>query len=199
MTSSKFRTERREPARQAERTGEDRLPGDPSPRETIERIVRVDHAGEYGAVRIYEGQLAVLGRGRHGPVLRHMAEQERRHREAFERHIVERRIRPTALQPVWHVAGFALGAATALLGERAAMACTVAVEEAIDEHYADQIRSLGEDEAALRAELETFRREELEHRDIGLENEAEQAPGYELLSATIKAGSRLAIWLSSRI
>lgn len=157
-------------------TGEDRLPGDPTPRKTIERIVRVDHAGEYGAVRIYEGQLAVLGRSRHAPVLRHMAEQERRHRAAFERHIVMRRVRPTALQPLWHVAGFALGAATALMGERAAMACTVAVEEAIDEHYADQIARLGDDEADLRAQLEEFRREELEHRDIGLENEAEQTP-----------------------
>lgn len=180
-------------------TGEDRLPGDPTPRQTIERILRVDHAGEYGAVRIYEGQIAVLGESRHGSVIRHMAEQERRHRAAFERHIVTRRVRPTALQPVWHVAGFALGAATALMGERAAMACTVAVEEAIDEHYADQIARLGDDEADLRAELEEFRREELEHRDIGLRNEAEQAPGYELLSAGIKAGSRLAIWLSSRI
>ncbi|HEV7283505.1 MAG TPA: demethoxyubiquinone hydroxylase family protein, partial [Kaistia sp.] len=116
-----------------------------------------------------------------------------------ERHIVQRRIRPTALQPIWHVAGFALGAATAMMGERTAMACTVAVEEAIDEHYADQIARLGEDEAALRTELEAFRREELEHRDIGLQNDAEQAPAYELLSAGIKAGSRLAIWLSSRI
>ena len=179
-------------------TGEDRLPGDPTPRQTIERILRVDHAGEYGAVRIYEGQIAVLGEGRHGTVLRHMAEQERRHRTAFERHIVTRRVRPTALQPVWHVAGFALGAATALMGGRAAMACTVAVEEAIDEHYADQIARLGDDEADLRADLEEFRREELEHRDIGLAREAEQAPGYELLSAGIKAGSRLAIWLSTR-
>ncbi|MFN4090007.1 MAG: demethoxyubiquinone hydroxylase family protein [Alphaproteobacteria bacterium] len=180
-------------------TGEARLPGDPGPREIVERILRVDHAGEYGAVRIYEGQLAVLGHGRHAHLLRHMAEQERRHRAAFERHIVARRVRPTALQPLWHVAGFALGAATAMLGERAAMACTVAVEEAIDEHYAEQIRALGDDEADLRAELETFRREELEHRDIGLAHEAEQAPGYELLSAGIKAGSRLAIWLSTRI
>ena len=188
-----------DPPHRVKTTGEGRLPGDPSPRETVERILRVDHAGEYGAVRIYEGQMAVLGRSRHAPVLRHMADQERRHRAAFERHIVQRRVRPTALQPLWHVAGFALGAATAMMGERAAMACTVAVEEAIDEHYADQIARLGDDEAELRTELEEFRREELEHRDIGLQNEAEQAPGYELLSAGIKAGSRLAIWLSTRI
>lgn len=175
------------------------LPGDPPPREEVARMVRVDHAGEYGARRIYEGQIAVLGRSRIGPLLRHMKDQELVHLQAFEKEIVRRRVRPTLLQPVWHVAGFALGAGTALLGERAAMACTVAVEEVIDEHYADQASRLGEDEARLKADIEKFRAEEAEHRDIGLENEAEQAPAYRLLSAAIKLGSRAAIWLSSRI
>ncbi len=176
-----------------------RQPGDPTERERIERIIRVDHAGEYGARRIYEGQLAVLGRTRHAPLLRHMKEQEEEHLRTFSRLIAERRVRPTALLPLWHVAGFVLGAATALLGPRAAMACTVAVEEAIDEHYAAQAAALPEHEAPLRETIERFRAEELEHRDIGLANEAEQAPAYRLLSAAIKAGCKVAIRLSERV
>jgi len=108
-------------------------------------------------------------------------------------------VRPTALLPFWHIAGFALGAVTAALGERAAMACTVAVEEVIDEHYARQSAALGEDESALRDSIETFRAEELEHRDIGLEHGAEQAPGYGLLTRVIKAGCRAAIAISERV
>jgi len=180
-------------------TADDRLPGDPTPRQTVERVIRVDHAGEYGAKRIYEGQLAVLGRGEYGPVIEHMKEQEQVHLDTFARLIAERRVRPTALLPFWHVAGFALGAATALMGHRAAMACTVAVEEAIDEHYQAQEKALGDDEATLRGHVEKFRAEELEHRDIGLEHEAEQAPGYRLLSAAIKTGCKVAIKLSERI
>jgi ubiquinone biosynthesis monooxygenase Coq7 len=180
-------------------TGDGRLPGDPDPEAMIDRILRVDHAGEYGARRIYEGQLAVLRRSASGPAIAHMYEQELRHLKHFEEQMVARRARPTALQPVWHVAGFALGAATALMGERAAMACTVAVEEVIDEHYAKQSAQLGEDESDLKAKIEEFREEELAHRDTGLAHGAEQAPGYEVLSAAIKTGSRLAIWLSERI
>lgn len=174
-----------------------RLPGDP--KTPLERMIRVDHAGEYGAVRIYEGQLAVLGRGPKGDMIRHMAEQEVVHRQTFETLIAERGVRPTLLQPLWHVAGWALGAATALMGARAAMACTVAVETVIDEHYAAQAAQLGPDEAPLRETIERFRAEELEHRDIGLENEAELAAGYPVLTAAIKAGSKTAIWLSERI
>lgn len=172
---------------------------DRTPRRTVERVIRVDHAGEYGARRIYQGQLAVLGNTRHGPVLRHMQAQEEAHLATFSRLIAERRVRPTALLPLWHLAGFALGAGTALLGARAAMACTVAVEEAIDEHYGAQEAALGEDEAPLRAEIARFRAEELEHRDIGLANEAERAPGYRLLSVAIKAGCKAAIRISERI
>jgi len=176
------------------------LPGDPAPRELIARMIRVDHAGEYGAKRIYQGQLAVLGQNSPvAPVLRHMAEQEHQHYTAFDRLMVERRVRPTLLHPLWHVAGFALGAGTALLGQRAAMACTVAVEEAIDDHYAQQSARLGDDEAPLREQIDQFRADELEHRDTALAHEAEQAPGYLLLSAAIKAGARGAIWLSERL
>jgi 3-demethoxyubiquinol 3-hydroxylase len=176
-----------------------RLPGDARAERAVARIIRVDHAGEYGAKRIYDGQLAVLGRRRSAAAkkIQHMAEQEQRHLEVFEKLVTDRRVRPTALSPVWHVAGFALGAATALLGERAAMACTVAVEEVIDEHYQRQIEALGEDEPALKKSLEEFREQEIEHRDTARQAGGDDAPP--LLSAAIKAGSRLAIWLSTRI
>jgi ubiquinone biosynthesis monooxygenase Coq7 len=176
-----------------------RLPGDTPAATEIARMIRVDHAGEYGAARIYAGQLAVLARRQTAPVLREMQEQERQHLDRFSELIFQRRVRPTALLPMWHVAGFALGAATAVLGERAAMACTVAVEEAIDAHYASQIDRLDESEAVLRNTLTGFRQDELHHRDVGLQHGAEQAPGYRLMSAAIKAGCRLAIRISERI
>lgn len=182
-----------------EKTAEYRLPGDPTAREVVERTIRVDHAGEYGAKRIYEGQLAVLGRTKYGPLIEHMKAQEQVHLDTFSRLIGERRVRPTALLPFWHVAGFALGAATALLGHRGAMAYTVAVEEAIDEHYRAQEATLGDDEAELRTDIARFRAEELEHRDTGLEHEAEQAPAYRLLSAAIKTGCKIAIKISERV
>jgi ubiquinone biosynthesis monooxygenase Coq7 len=165
----------------------------------IERFIRVDHAGEYGAARIYVGQLAVLGRGPHAGTLEHMKAQEQRHLDIFSGLIAMRRVRPTALLPFWHIAGFALGAATAALGSRAAMACTVAVEEVIDAHYAAQEAVLDEDEAPLRATIAEFRAEELEHRDIGLANGAEQAPAYRLLTAIVKTGCRAAIKISERV
>lgn len=177
-----------------------RLPGDLTREDEMARIIRVDQAGEYGARRIYEGQLAVMGRNHpNSATIKHMHEQELRHLETFDRLVGERRVRPTALQPVWHIAGFALGAATALMGDKAAMACTVAVEEVIDEHYAKQAARLDEDEAELRDTIEEFRAEELEHRDTALEHGAEQTPGYEVLSTAVKTGSRIAIWLSERI
>jgi len=181
------------------RTAERRRPGDPDREELVKRMIRVDQAGEYGAKRIYAGQLAVLGRGSGADAVRKMAEQEERHLAAFDQLIVERRVRPTALQPLWYVTGFALGAATALLGERAAMACTVAVEEVIDEHYARQATALGDDEAALRERIEEFRAHEIEHKETALAHGAEAAPAYPLLSGAIKAASRLAIWLATRI
>lgn len=175
------------------------LPGDPRPADRLARIVRVDHAGEYGAKRIYEGQIAVMGKGRHGKTLRHMADQELEHLRFFEGQLAVRKVRPTALQPFWHVAGFLLGAGTAVLGERAAMACTVAVEEVIDGHYESQLGHLGPEESALKETIQRFQAEEVQHRDIGLANGAEQAPAYPVLSATIKAGTRAAIWLAERI
>ncbi|MHA1538818.1 MAG: demethoxyubiquinone hydroxylase family protein [Alphaproteobacteria bacterium] len=179
-------------------TGEDSLPGDPGREELIARMIRVDQAGEYGAVRIYQGQLAVLGRTEAGPAILEMAEKEREHLKAFDAMIAERGVRPTAMGPIWHVAGYALGAATALLGERAAMACTVAVEEVIEDHYAAQAAQLGDDEAELRGKIEEFRADELEHREEALARGAEGAPAYEALTTAVKAGSRLAIWLSTR-
>lgn len=175
------------------------LPGDPPHDRAVARMVRVDHAGEYGAVRIYTGQLSVLRRDATAPLLRHMKTQEDAHLAAFNHLIGERRVRPTALLPFWHVAGFALGAVTAALGKNAAMACTVAVEEVIDEHYADQVKALDTTEPALRESLETFRAEELDHRDIGYSQGATDAPGYRLLSAVIKAGCKVAIRLSERV
>ncbi len=180
-------------------TGDGRLPGDPTPREIVARTIRVDHAGEYGAKRIYQGQIAVLRGTKWEPLIRHMQEQEQEHLDTFTRLIAKRRVRPTALLPLWHLAGFALGAATAAMGHRAAMACTVAVEEAIDEHYAAQEAALGEDEAELKGRIAKFRADELEHRDIGLENDAELTPAYRLLAAVIKAGCKVAIQVSERV
>jgi ubiquinone biosynthesis monooxygenase Coq7 len=165
----------------------------------VKKFIRVDHAGEYGAARIYAGQLAVLGRSQHGPQLAHMQAQEQVHLDTFAEMIAQRRVRPTAMLPFWHIAGFALGAVTAALGPKAAMACTVAVEETIDAHYAAQRDALGEDEADLRDTIEIFRLEEVEHRDIGLANGAEQAPAYKLLSGLIRLGCKAAIRLSEKI
>src|ERR1700760_821038 len=140
-------------------------PGSPT---DTEAMIRVDHAGEYGAVRIYQGQLAVLKNSAAADTIRHMAEQEERHLKTFDRLVNERRVRPTALEPVWRVAGFALGAATALLGEKAAMACTAAVEEVIDEHYASQVEALKDKDPALTSTVEDFRADEAAHRDTAL-------------------------------
>ncbi|MDX1581016.1 MAG: demethoxyubiquinone hydroxylase family protein [Alphaproteobacteria bacterium] len=181
------------------------LPGELSPAEERRRMVRVDQAGEYGAVRIYEGQMAVLGATASGAVVERMKEQEERHLEKFNDLMTRRRVRPTALQPLWHMAGFALGAATALMGEKAAMACTVAVEETIDEHYRAQAEKLGEgkdrseDDRELHDLIEECRADELAHKEEAEGLGARETPGYSLLSDTIKRGSRLAIWLSQRI
>jgi len=163
-------------------------------------MIRVDQAGEYGATRIYAGQLAVLG-NRHpaARAIARMATQEARHLRHFDELIAARGVRPTLLQPVWNVAGYALGAATALLGPDAAMACTAAVETEIDRHYADQLDALGEDDPALSATIAEFQAEEVEHREIALAAGAENAIGYPLLSAFIRAGCRAAISLSKRI
>jgi len=176
-----------------------RLPGDRPLVEEIADMLRVDHAGEFGATRIYKGQLDVLGRGRAAGAIRQMAETEKRHLARFETLLRDRRVRPTLLHPLWSVAGYALGAATALLGERAAMACTVAVEEVIDEHYREQAERLGDDEPVLREEILSFRRDEIAHRDLAIAEGAEETSAYDLITAAVKTGSRIAIWLSTRL
>ncbi len=171
-------------------------------RDDIHRMIRVDQAGEFGATRIYEGQLAVMGdRGPHSQEIRHMAEQEKVHRAKFDALMAERGVRPTALQPFWSVAGFALGAGTALLGPEAAMACTAAIEEEIDRHYSDQLDQLNEAdvEPELAEMIDQFREEEREHRDAALAHGAEKAPAYPLLSGAIRLGCRAAIKISERI
>ncbi|MSO76107.1 MAG: demethoxyubiquinone hydroxylase family protein [Alphaproteobacteria bacterium] len=183
----------------ARATAAGRLPGDPTARALVHGMIRVDQAGERGAVRIYEGQLAVLGRSATAGIIRHMAAQEQAHRQTFDRLAADRRVRPTLLSPLWHVAGYALGAATALMGEHAAMACTVAVEEVIDAHYGEQLALLGDDEAALRQTIAECRADELAHRDTALAHGASDAPAHALLTEAVKGASRLAIWLSTRL
>ena len=165
-------------------------------------MIRVDQAGEYGATRIYAGQLAVMGdRAPHSSELRAMAVQEAGHLAAFDALMADRGVRPTALQPLWSAAGYALGAATAFIGPEAAMACTAAVEEEIDRHYSRQLDRLhGEgDDPELADMIERFRDDERAHRDAALAAGAERAPAYPLLSAAIRLGCRAAIRLSERI
>jgi 3-demethoxyubiquinol 3-hydroxylase len=173
-----------------------RLPGDPTPEQFVERALRVDHAGEVGAVRIYEGQLAILGKGPSGDTLRTMKD-----RDELAGLIAARGVRPTALSPIWNAAGYALGAATALLGAKAAMAATVAVEEVIEEHYRAQETALAvhDAEPALAALVARLGADETAHKNEALAHGAREAPGYALLTSAIKTGSRLAIWLSTRV
>ena len=164
------------------------------------RMLRVDQAGEYGATRIYAGQLAVMGdRAPHAGEIAHMAEQEAAHRQKFDALIAQRGVRPTALQPVWSVAGSALGAATALIGPKAAMACTAAIETEIDRHYTQQLEELGDEDPELAAMIREFRDDERAHKEAAIAAGAEQAPAYPLLSGAIRLGCRLAIRLSERI
>lgn len=174
------------------------------PRSHIDRIIRVDHAGELGADRIYAGQMAVLGKTSVGPTIQHMWDQEKEHLKKFEQVVAEKRVRPTALIPLWNIAGYVLGAGTALLGKEAAMACTVAVEEVISEHYDNQLRELlvegvTDENKDLLDTIQKFRDEELEHLHIGEEHDAEKAPMYQVLSTAIQTGCKAAIWLSERI
>lgn len=180
------------------RPGPKYLPGDPTPAEDTERMIRVDQAGEFGAVRIYAGQMAVLRRRPEAPVIREMAEQEQEHLDRFNRMIADRHVRPTVLAPLWHVGGYLLGAGTALLGTRAAMACTVAVEDVIDGHYGAQADRLGDSDPELKEVIEKFQADEREHHDTALAHDAARAPAYPLLTAAVRAISRTAISLSER-
>lgn len=175
-------------------------PGDLSPHQQLEQIIRVNHAGEYGAKRIYAGQLAVLGKSPSAHIIKEMADQEQHHLDVFSDMMSKRRVRPTVLMPLWHVAGYALGAATALMGEKAAMACTAAVESVIDEHYADQEKTLeAMQEADLKATVTQFRADEKEHHDTAMAHDAESSPFYHILTAAIVYQTKMAIWLSKRI
>ena len=166
----------------------------------LDEIIRVDHAGEYGATRIYDGQIAVFGKdSKIGKTIQHMADQEQEHIEKFNELLIEKRVRPTALLPLWNIAGFALGAGTALMGEKAAMACTVAVEKVIGEHYREQQDLLEDDEKELKKTIAKFEKDELEHHDIGLEHDAENAPGYKVMTKVIEIGCKAAIAISKKI
>ena len=166
----------------------------------LDEIIRVDHAGEYGATRIYDGQIAVFGKdSKIGKTIQHMADQEQEHIEKFNELLIEKRVRPTALLPVWNIAGFALGAGTALMGEKAAMACTVAVEKVIGEHYREQQELLEDDEKELKKTIAKFEKDELEHHDIGLDHDAENAPGYKVMTKVIEIGCKAAIAISKKI
>ncbi len=168
--------------------------------ELLKEIIRVDHAGEYGATRIYDGQIAIFGKNsKIGNTIQHMADQEQEHIDKFNELILEYRVRPTALLPLWNIAGFALGASTALLGEKAAMACTVAVEKVIGEHYDEQLNHLNDDQKDLKKIISKFRDDELEHHDIGIEHDAENAPGYKIMSKIIELGCKTAIAISKKV
>lgn len=174
------------------------LPGDRRAR--VDAMVRVDQAGEYGATRIYAGQLAILGdRSPASRAVARMARQEERHRAFFDAMMARRGVRPTLLQPLWNVAGFALGAVTAAIGPEAAMACTAAVETEIDKHYSDQLQVLGTSDPVLSAAVADFQAEEVEHRDTALAAGAENAPAYPMLSGLIRLGCKVAIATAKRI
>jgi ubiquinone biosynthesis monooxygenase Coq7 len=165
----------------------------------IARFLRVDHAGERAAQQIYRGQLAVLRDHSSGPEIQHMMEQEVEHLETFEDLLNERGVRPSLLDPLWGVAGYALGFVTAKMGPKAAMACTIAVEEVIGEHYAKQAEQLGKDESALHETISRFRDEELEHRDIAVEHDGREARHYAMLRSVIQTGCRAAIKIAERV
>ena len=183
--------------KQSKKSGTSKIKTD---RSILEEIIRVDHAGEYGATRIYDGQIAVFGKNsKIGKTIQHMADQEQEHIQKFEELIVKNRVRPTALIPIWNVAGYALGISTALLGEKAAMACTVAVETVIGNHYGEQLSLLEDDQKELKKTIKKFKADELEHHDIGIAHDAEKTPGYKVLSKVIELGCKTAIEISKKI
>lgn len=179
------------------------MPGESAQSREIEEMLRVDHAGEYGAVQIYRGQLAVferIGAKSHAArVIADMEAGERDHLRTFDRMLVERRVRPTAMAPVWRIAGFGLGAVTALMGESAAHACTEAVEQVIEDHYQRQSERLGRNDPELKAVIDKFRIDEVAHKETAVEQGAKDAPGYSVLSAVIRMGCRAAIRISEKI
>ena len=165
----------------------------------IDSILRVDHAGETAAAKIYDGQLAILKNTAVGPTIQHMKDQEQEHLDTFNKLLFENDTRPTAFLPLWNVMGFGLGVASAVMGEKAAMACTVAVEKVIGEHYREQQNLLEDDEKELKKTIAKFEKDELEHHDIGLEHDAENAPGYKVMTKVIEIGCKAAIAISKKI
>lgn len=179
------------------------MPGEGADARRLEEMIRVDHAGEFGAAQIYRGQRAVF---EHTPrkshaasVIAEMEAGEQEHLKTFDRLIAERRVRPTIMAPIWRMAGFGLGAATALMGEQAAHACTEAVEEVIEKHYARQSEELTNADVELKAVVDRFREDELAHKQTAIDQGAQDAPGYVVLSALIKLGCRAAIAISEKI
>ena len=170
-------------------------------RRDIERFLRVDHAGERAAQQIYRGQLAILRNHSSGPEIQHMMEQEQEHLDTFDTLLNDYKVRPSLLDPLWGAAGFMLGATTAALGPKAAMACTIAVEEVIGTHYDRQVQDLNNrhEEPELVKTLARFRDEELEHRDIAVEHDGRQAPAYGLMKAIIQTGCKTAIKIAEKI
>lgn len=165
----------------------------------LDSILRVDHAGETAAAKIYDGQLAILKNTPVGPTIQHMKDQEEEHLDTFNKLLVENDTRPTALLPLWNVMGYGLGVASALMGEKAAMACTIAVEEVIGEHYAKQAETLDKKDDKLKSTLEKFRDDELDHLETGVQHDGESAPGYEIMKTIVQFGCRTAIKISEKI
>ncbi|AIK95811.1 demethoxyubiquinone hydroxylase family protein [Candidatus Odyssella acanthamoebae] len=165
----------------------------------LEAMIRVDQAGEFGATRIYAGQLAVLKNSTITPTLQHMADQEQVHLKTFNDLCVTHGVQPTILQPLWHVGGFMMGAVTAFISEKAAHACTIAVEEVIADHYQSQLDRLGHREPELSSVIAKFRDEELEHKDHAEQEGGREAPAYQAITSVVKKITKTAIWLSERI
>ena len=172
-------------------------------KKTLEEIIRVDHAGERGAIKIYEGQLLALKTIKQDKSLEEkieeMKEQEKEHLEYFEKEIQKRKIKPTYFLPLWDVMSITLGFGTALLGKKAAMLCTASVEEVIEDHYQSQLKKLGNDEAALKAKIEKFKDDEVDHKNIAYETGATNKGLYSIMDKVIRTGSRIAITISEKI
>jgi|TARA_B100001964_G_scaffold241119_1_gene312699 ubiquinone biosynthesis monooxygenase Coq7 len=172
-------------------------------RKTLEEIIRVDHAGERGATKIYEGQLLALKTIKQDETLKDkiekMKEQEKEHLEYFEKEIQKRKIKPTSLLPLWDIMGVALGFSSALLGKKATLLCTASVEEVIDGHYQNQLKKLGSDEKDLKKKIEELKRDEINHKNIAYEAGATNKGFYSIMDQVIRTGSRIAITISEKI
>ena len=171
-------------------------------KDLLEQFIRVDHAGERGAIKIYEGQLLALKTFMKNDKLKdkieEMKEHEKEHAEFFDKEIKKRNIKPTKFLPLWDLLGVGLGFSSTILGNKATMLCTASVEEVIDEHYKNQINKLGDDEKELKEKIVKFREDELHHKDIAYENGASKEGFYSILDKIIKTGSRIAITISEK-